>query len=83
MEFAQKKSGAGSGVPNDIIYHECYGSLLDGPSIARKNGSTNTPSVRQIELGKSRKTQGGNMRYAPGANKTNAVSEDQGNQTVS
>jgi hypothetical protein len=53
MEFARNKSGAGSGTPNDILCQDCYGSLLAGPSIALKDGSTKTPSVRQIELGKT------------------------------
>ena len=72
MEFARKKSGAGSGIPNDILCQECYGSLPLGPSIALKDGSTKTPSVRQIELGKTPKVPGGIRPYAPGTNKTNA-----------
>jgi hypothetical protein len=52
MEYARKRSGAGSGIPNGILCQECYGKLLLGPSITMKDGSTKTPSARQLELGK-------------------------------
>ena len=39
--------------------------------IALKDGSTKTPSARQIELGKTPKVTGGIKPYAPGTKKTN------------
>ena len=65
MEYARKKSGAGSGIPNDILCQECYGNLLLGPGITLKDGSTKTPSARQIELVKTPKVTGGVKPYAP------------------
>ena len=65
MEYARKKSGTGPVLPNDILCQECYGNLLLGPGITLKDGSTKTPSARQIELVKTPKVTGGVKPYAP------------------
>jgi hypothetical protein len=72
MEFARKRSGVGSGVPNDILCTDCYSHLLLGPSIALKDGSSKTPSVRQIELGTTPKVPGGIRPDVLVTKKTNA-----------
>ncbi len=64
MEYARKRTGAGSSIPNDIICQKCYGKLLLGPSITMKDGSTKTPSARQIELGKTPRETVGSKPYA-------------------
>jgi hypothetical protein len=78
MEYARKRSGAGSGIPNDILCQECYGKLLLGPSITMKDGSTKSPSAQQIELGKIPRESGATSREArkPYASDANANQTD-------
>ena len=50
IEYARKKTGARSEMPKDIICNECYGSLLDGTSIALKDAPKFKPGTHKTNV---------------------------------